>query len=102
MLDEFMQDQAEVVWSGDQEVVETLAAQRANPAFRDGVSWCSYRGADDAAADAGEHRVERGGELGMRRAAVDDLVITLVDLRERPLPGPLDQTRWGAIASCRS
>jgi hypothetical protein len=66
MLDEFMQDQAEVVWSGDQEMVETFAAQRANPAFRDDVcSWCSYRGADDAEADAREHRVERGGELGI-------------------------------------
>ena len=66
MLDEFMQDQAEVVWSGDQEMVETFAAQRANPASRDDVcSWCSYRGADDAEADACEHRVERGGELGI-------------------------------------
>jgi hypothetical protein len=66
MLDEFMQDQAEVVWSGDQEMVETFAAQRADPAFRDDVCpWCSYRGADDAEADAREHRVERGGELGI-------------------------------------
>jgi hypothetical protein len=73
MLDEFMQDQAEVVWSGDQQMVQAFAAQSADPAFRDGVcSWCSYRGADDADADAGEDCVEAGGGTWASRSRINN------------------------------
>ena len=56
----------EVARSGDQKVVEALAAQGADEAFRDRVrSRRSDWGADDADVGAGEHGVEGGGELAV-------------------------------------
>ena len=66
MLDVLLQHHREVARSGDQEVVEAFAAQRADEAFGDGVrSRCPDRGADDADVGAGEHGVEGGGELAV-------------------------------------
>ena len=66
MLHVLAQHDVEVAWSGDQEVVEAFAAQRADEAFRDRVRpWCPYRGADDPDVGTGEDRVERGGELAV-------------------------------------
>src|SRR6185437_15520418 len=49
VLEVLLQYYGEVTWSGDQEVVEAFAAQRADPALRDRVrSRCPDRGADDA------------------------------------------------------
>jgi hypothetical protein len=51
---------------GDQEVVEAFPAQGTDEPFRDRVRpWCPDRGADDADVRAGEHGVERGGELAV-------------------------------------
>ena len=59
MVDVLPQNQREVAWSGDQEVVEAFAAQRADEALRDRVRpGCPDRGADDADVRAGEHGVE--------------------------------------------
>ena len=56
----------EVAWSGDQELVEAFPAQCPDEAFRDRVRpGCPDRGADDADVVAGEHGVERGGELAV-------------------------------------
>jgi hypothetical protein len=58
------QDDVEVVWSGDQEVVEAFAAECPDEAFRDCVRpWCPDRGADDPDVGSQEDRVEGGGEL---------------------------------------
>lgn len=66
MPDVFVRHCGEVAWPGDQEVVETFPAQGADEAFRDRVrSGCPDRGADDADVGAGEHGVERGGELAV-------------------------------------
>src|SRR3954463_2136148 len=60
------QDDVEVAWSGDQEVVEAFPAQGADEPFRDRVRpWCPDRGADDPQVGAGEDGVERGGELAV-------------------------------------
>ena len=65
-----MRHYREVARSGDEEVVQAFAAERADPAFRDGVrSGCPCRGAEDADVGTGEHRVEGCGELA---AAVAD------------------------------
>ena len=66
VLDELAQHYREVARSGDQQVVEAFAAQRADEAFGDRVGprrpdW----GADDADVGAGEHGVEGGGELAV-------------------------------------
>jgi hypothetical protein len=64
VLDELLQDLLEVPRSGDQEVIEAFAAQRADEAFGDRVGPGSpNRAAEDADIGADEHRVERGGEL---------------------------------------
>ena len=60
------QDDVEVAWSGDQEVVEAFPAQGADEAFGDRVRpRCPDRGADDPDVGAGEDGVERGGELAV-------------------------------------
>jgi hypothetical protein len=66
VVDELAQHGREVPPSGDQQVVQAFAAQRADPALGDRVGprrpdW----GADDADAGAGEDRVEDGGELAV-------------------------------------
>jgi hypothetical protein len=61
-----LQHNGEVARSGDQEVVEAFAAQRADEAFRDRVrARRSNRAADDPNVGAGEYSVEGGGELGI-------------------------------------
>ena len=62
--DVLAQNDVEVAWSGDQEVVEAFPAQGADEPFRDrDGSRCSDRGADDADVGAGEYGVERGVNL---------------------------------------
>jgi hypothetical protein len=64
VLEVLAQDNVEVAWSSDQEVVEAFPAQCPDEPFRDRVRpRRSYRGADDADVGAGEDGVERGGEL---------------------------------------
>ena len=66
VLDILAQHGGEVASSGDQDVVEAFSAQCPDEAFRDRVRpWSSGRGADDPDVDAGEDRVERGGELAV-------------------------------------
>jgi hypothetical protein len=66
MLDVLVQHGRKVARSGDQQVVEAFAAQRADPAVRNGVcARCSHRGAEDADVGAGEYSVEGGGVLGI-------------------------------------
>jgi hypothetical protein len=66
MLEILAQHGGEVVWSGDQEVVEAFPAQGADEAFRDRVrAGCPDRGTNDADVGAGEDGVERGGELAV-------------------------------------
>ena len=66
MLHILAQHDVEVAWSGDQEVVEAFPSQGADEAFGDRVRvGCSYRGADDADVGAGEHSIERAGELAV-------------------------------------
>src|SRR5690242_1437945 len=66
VVDALLQHCSEVAGSGDQEVVETFAAQGADEAFRDRVCpGCPDRRADDPEIGAGEDRVERGGELAV-------------------------------------
>ena len=61
-----LQQNREVAWSGDQEVVEAFAAQGADPALRYGVRpRCPDRAADDADVGAGEHGAKGGGELAV-------------------------------------
>jgi hypothetical protein len=66
VLDILAQHGGEVASSDDQDVVEAFSAQCPDEAFRDRVRpWTSGRGADDPDVDAGEDRVERGGELAV-------------------------------------
>ena len=56
VLEILLQHYREVARSGDQEVVEALAAQCADAALGDCVhTRCSNRGADDVDVGAGEH-----------------------------------------------
>jgi hypothetical protein len=65
MLGILPQHCSEVPGSGDQEVVEAFAAQRADEAFGDRIRpGCPDRGAD-ADVGASERGVERGGELAV-------------------------------------
>ena len=64
VLDVLLQHDRQVAWSGDQQVVEAFAAQRADEALGDRVRpRCPDWGADDA--DVGEHGVDGVGELGI-------------------------------------
>ena len=59
VLDELVQDLFEVPGSGDYEVIEAFAAQRADEAFGDRVGpGCPNRAAEDADVGASEDRVE--------------------------------------------
>jgi hypothetical protein len=63
LIDILAQYCGEVALSGDQQVVEALAAEGADPAFSNGVRpGGPHRGADDPDVGAGEHRVEVGCE----------------------------------------
>ena len=62
-------------------MIEAFAAQRADPTLRNGVRpGCPDRGADDADVGAGEHGVERGGELA----------VSVADKESEPV-GPLSE-----------
>ena len=66
VLDILPQDDVEVAWSGDQDVVEAFPSQCPDEPFRDRVcSRCLDRGADDPDVGTGEHGVERGGEFAV-------------------------------------
>jgi hypothetical protein len=66
VLDELVQDLFEVPGSGDYEVIEAFAAQRADEAFGDRVgAGCPHGVAEDADVGAAEDRVEGGGELAV-------------------------------------
>jgi len=66
VLDELAQHYREMVWSGDQQVIEALAAQRADPALGDRVGpRRTDRRSDGADAGAAEHDVEGSGELAV-------------------------------------
>ena len=66
MLDVLAQDDVEVAWSSDQDVVEAFPAERADEALHDGIRpRCPYRSADDPYVGTGEDRVEGGGELAV-------------------------------------
>jgi hypothetical protein len=66
VLDKLAQHYGEVSRSGDQEVIETFPAQRADEPFDDCVRpRCSHRGADDPDVGTGEDRVEGRGELAV-------------------------------------
>jgi hypothetical protein len=60
------QHDLEVAWSDDHKVVEAFPAQCPDEPFRDRVRpRCPDRGTDDADVGAGEHGVERRGELAV-------------------------------------
>jgi hypothetical protein len=66
VIDVFAQDQPQVPFAGDQHPVQALAPCTGDPAFGGRVRTRRWdRGLDDPHADAGEHCVERRGELGI-------------------------------------
>jgi hypothetical protein len=84
--------------SGDQEVVETFAAQGADPAFRDRVRpRCLYRGADDADVGADEHGVEGGGELAISVADQEPEPLGAVAEVHEQVAGLLGDPRSGGV-----
>ena len=96
VIDVFLQHCSEVAGSDDQEVVEAFAAQGADEAFRDRIRpGCPDRGVDDADVGAGEHGVERGGELAVPVAdqelellgAIAELHQQVAGLLRDPVPG---------------
>ena len=96
MLHVLAQYDVEVAWSGDQQVVEAFAAQRADEALGDRVcARCSDGCADDADVGAGEDGVEGGGELRIAVAdqepellgAVAEVDQQVAGLLGDPLPG---------------
>ena len=89
VLDELAQHYREMAGSGDQQVIEALAAQRADPALGDRVGprrldW----GADDADVGAGEDRVEK--------AAVNLLSRSRIKNRDRSARSPRSMNRLRA------
>jgi hypothetical protein len=87
-----------VAWSGDQDVVEAFASQRADEPFRDRVrSRCPDRGADDANVGTGEHRVEGGGELAVPVADQETELLGAVAEVHQQVAGLLGDPspRWG-------
>ena len=66
MLEVLPQHCSEVAGSDDQEMIKAFPTQRADETFRDRVRpRCPDGSADDADIGAGEHGVERGGELAV-------------------------------------
>ena len=74
----------------DQDAVEEFATDRADEAFGDRVgARCLHRRPDDADIAGGEHRVERGGELGVAVAEEElDAAPDVVEVHEK-VPGLL-------------
>ena len=92
----FAQHDVEVARSADQQMVEAFPAQCPDEAFRDRVRpRCPDRSADDADVGAGEHGVERGGELAVPVAdqelellgAIAELHQQVAGLLRDPVPG---------------
>ena len=85
VLDELLQHLPEVAGSGDQQVVEAFAAQRADEALGDRVRpRCPDWGADDADVGAGEHGVDGGDELGISVADQEpELLGAVTEVREQ-------------------
>ena len=98
MLRVLAQHDVEVAGSGDQELVEAFAAQRANPALRGCVrarraNW----GANDGDGGAGEHGVEGGGELGISVADQEPELFGLVAEVHQEVAGLLGDPRPGRM-----
>lgn len=100
VLDVDAQDPLQVAGAGDEEPVEALGADGADPAL--GVRVRPRRpgrGLQDADAGVGEHGVERGGELGV---SVPDQVAELVGVVaevEQEVAGGLGRPRLGRMRS---
>jgi hypothetical protein len=95
--------------AGDQKMIETFAAQGADPAFRNGVrARCPDRGADDADVGAGEYRVEGGGELAVPVAdqeaepagVVGQVRDQVAGLLGHPRPGGMGGATGGRPGRC--
>ena len=79
------QDLPEVPFAVDQQVVEAFAAQRPDESLGDRVrARCPNGGAEDADVGAGEHGVERGGELAVPVADQEsELVGAVIEVHEQ-------------------
>ena len=82
----------------DQDAVEKLAPDAADETFSDCVGpWCPHRRLDDADVDGGEHRVERGGELGVAIANQEpDAAAGVVEIHDE-VAGLLGQPGAGRV-----
>ena len=90
------QDFPEVLLAVDQQVIETLAAQRSHQPFRDRVRpWRPDRSLDDPRAIAGEYLIEGRGELAVAVADQElEAVRPLAEVHEQIAgllggPGPV-------------
>jgi hypothetical protein len=83
----------------DQNTVEEFTADAADKAFCDSVGprcphWCP----DDADGDGGEHRVERGGELGIAIPDEEpDAAAVSIEIHEQ-VASQLGQPRAGRVS----
>ena len=82
----------------DQDAVEELAPDAADEAFGDPVGpRCPDRRLDDPDVDGGEHRVERGGELGVAIADQEsEAAPGVVEVHEQ-VAGQLGQPGAGGV-----
>ena len=105
VLDILPQDDREVAWSGDQDVVEAFPSQCPDEPFRDRVcSRCLDRGADDPDVGTGEHGVERGVNL-LSRSRIRNRNLSARKLRsmsrlracwvtQSPVEGHIERSCW--------
>src|SRR4051794_37578478 len=88
----------EVPRSGDQEVIEAFAAQRADEGFGDRVGpRCPHGAAQDADVGAGEYRVEGGGELAVPVAEQEPELLGLVAEVDEQVAGLLSGPGVGGV-----
>jgi hypothetical protein len=96
VVDVGREDSFQVAAVEDQDPVEALAADAADPAFDEGVrAWCAYRCADDPDRLGAEDFVEGGRELAVavmdqepdRLRPVDERLDDVAGLLGRPLAG---------------
>jgi hypothetical protein len=98
LIEVLAQHRREVARPGDQEMIETFAAQGADEAFRDGVRpRCSCRGADDADVGTGEYRVEGGGELAVAVADQELKAVGVLAEVHEQVAGLLGHPRPGGV-----
>ena len=101
VLDVFLQHQRQVAGPDDQQMVEALAAQRADEALGDqDRPRCPDCGVDDGDVGAGEHRVEGGYELGIAVADQEPKrggVVVEVDEQVAGLLGDPGAGGWAVI-----